>query len=99
MNTNWTPRASKNFEIIIQWLSTHWTNKELTNFIEQTELIIKQIEQNPYMFQSSKKNKNVRKAHINRLVSMFYKIYPQKKQIDILPLWDNRQSPKNNQYN
>ena len=59
MNINWTRRALANYDKIIQYLSLHWTKKELDNFIKELELVIEQIEQNPYMFQTS--NKNIRK--------------------------------------
>lgn len=98
MKVEWTPEAVETFEQIIENIYTYWTQKEVNNFIEQTEQAILQIQKNPYMFIASSKNKQVRKGFINRLSSMFYKVNLQNKEIEILSFWNNRQNPKENKY-
>jgi len=46
------------------------------------------------MFVATDRRRNVRKGFVNELVSMFYKVYPRKKEIELLRFWDNGQDPK-----
>jgi hypothetical protein len=46
------------------------------------------------MFVATEKRKNVRKGFVNNLVSLFYKVYPRKKEILLVKFHDNRQNPK-----
>jgi len=98
MNVNWTFQAVKSFERNIEWLEKHWTIKEIENFINDTELFIERIKQNPYIYEQSEKKKTVRKGLVNNIVSIFYRIRPQKKEIDILLFWDGRQNPDKLKY-
>lgn len=98
MRVNWTPEAVDTFKQIIENLNVYWTQKEINIFIEQTELIIRYIQQNPYLYKSTSKNKQVRKGFVNRLVSMFYKVNFDNKEIEIITFWNNRQDPKKNKF-
>ncbi len=94
MKITWTPRAMHSFLGIIDFINAKWTKKEVQNFVDQTEKLIGQISENPEMFVASGKRKNVRKGFVNELVSLFYKDYSRKKEIELLRFWDNRQDPK-----
>lgn len=98
MKVNWTPRAIQTFEKILTWLQENWTQREVDALIDQTEKIIKQIQQNPYLYKESSKNKQVRRGLVNQIVSLFYRVHPHKKEIDLLVFWDYRQNPEKNQY-
>ena len=50
------------------------------------------------MFKASSKNKIIRKGFVNNLVSLFYRVKPQKKEIELLLFWNNRQNPKKLKY-
>ncbi|PJA08084.1 MAG: hypothetical protein COX70_04650 [Flavobacteriales bacterium CG_4_10_14_0_2_um_filter_32_8] len=53
----WTPQAEKTFNNIVVYLEENWTKKEVLNFIEATENIIRHIARNSKMFrQSFRKN-------------------------------------------
>ena len=93
MKVNWTNQAIKSFELNIEWLIENWTDNETKNFIIQTEQLIARIKHNPYIYSQSNKQKSVRKARVNNIVSMFYIVRPRKKEINILLFWDNRQNP------
>ncbi|MEZ5197978.1 MAG: hypothetical protein R2764_16800 [Bacteroidales bacterium] len=43
------------------------------------------------MFEASGKKKNIRKGFITRHISLYYRIKPTKKEIELLSFWDNRQ--------
>lgn len=98
MIINWTPKAKKTFIDILNWLSVNWKNKETNKFINQTEDTIEQIKNNPYLYQASEKNEQIRRGIINHLVSLYYRIKPPKKEIDLLTFWDNRQNPTKNKF-
>lgn len=94
MKVTWTPRAIKSFNKIIDFLSESRTKKEIESFADQTDKVIERITENPYMFIATEKRKNVRRGLIGRLVSVFYRVKPRKKEIELLRFHDNRQDPK-----
>ncbi len=79
MKIIWTYTAKGTFAQILEYLLENWTTKEVDKFTEEVRNIISQIEGNPYMFEASSKNKSVRKGFVNSLVSLFYRVQPQKK--------------------
>jgi hypothetical protein len=46
------------------------------------------------MFEESKKKKNVRKGLISKHNTLYYRVKPRKKELQLLMFWDNRQDPK-----
>jgi len=94
MKVIWTPKALQSYFKIFNFLNERWTKKEVENFVNQTDKIIEQIAENPKMFVATGKRKNVRKGFVNNLVTLFYKVYPRKKEIELLRFYDNRQDPK-----
>jgi len=94
MKIIWTFTAKKSFTKILDYLFENWTNKEIQKFSEETRHILDQIVQNPYMFEASNNKSKVRKGFINELITLFYRIHPRKKEIQLLRFWDNRQNPK-----
>ena len=94
MKVIWTPKALQSYFNIFNFLNEKWTKREVENFVNQTDKLIGQIAENPKMFVATAKRKNVRKGLVNNLVSLFYKVYPRKKEIELLRFHDNRQDPK-----
>ena len=93
MKISWTPTARRTFFKVLEYLSKDWTIREIENFIDKTEQTIAQISANPYMFKSSKKKKSVRKGFITEYNSIYYRVKPRKKEIELITFWDNRQNP------
>lgn len=93
MTIVWTHTAKRSFTKILDYLFKNWTKKEVDTFAEETRKTLYLITENPYMFEASKKNKLVRKGFINNLTSIFYRIHPRNKEIQLLIFWDNRQNP------
>ena len=83
---------------IVDFLNKKWTKKEVDAFAEQTDKVIEQISENPYMFVATEKRKNTRKGLVNKLVSLFYKVKPRKKEIELLRFRDNRMDPNKIEY-
>lgn len=94
MKVIWSPKAIKSFDKIVDFLSERWTKKEIEAFVDQTDKVVEQIVENPYMFVATEKRKNVRKGLVNKLVSLFYRVKPRKKEIELLKFHDNRQDPE-----
>jgi len=60
--------------------------------------ILKLIKENPYLFESSVKIKNVRKCTITPQNKLFYRLKPTKKEIHLIMFWDNRRDPAKLKY-
>ena len=88
----WTDNALKELEQTIEYLEENWTERELRNLAESLEETITLISQNPLMFQSSKKKKDIRRAVILSLNSLYYRV--SKDSVEILSFFGNRQNPK-----
>lgn len=46
------------------------------------------------MFEASRMKKNVRKGFITKHNTLYYRIKPRKKEIELLVFWDNRKDTK-----
>jgi plasmid stabilization system protein ParE len=88
----WTDNALKELEQTIEYLEENWTERELRNLAESLEETITLISQNPLMFQSSKKKKDIRRAVILSLNSLYYRV--SEDSVEILSFFGNRQNPK-----
>jgi plasmid stabilization system protein ParE len=89
---HWTDNALRELELTIQFLEENWTEKELQNLARSLEETISLISQNPHIFQASKKRKDVRRAVILSLNSLYYRVAAD--QVEILSFFGNRQNPK-----
>lgn len=57
----WTPESINTFNKIIDYLESKWTPREVENFINATEIVVRFISANPKMFRKTNK-KNIREA-------------------------------------
>ncbi len=94
----WTNQALANVTSIVDYIKSKWTQKEFDNFLDEVERITKAIEHNPKLFRVSAKRKNMHLALITKHNMMIYQLQPNKKQINILLVWDTRQNPKQLKY-
>lgn len=93
MRISWTPTARKTYFKVLDHLSEEWTKRELENFIHEIESLLEMIKSNPEMFPASRTKKNVRKALIAKQNTLYYRIKPRKKELELITFWDNRQDP------
>ncbi|MEI6594399.1 MAG: hypothetical protein WCO28_02480 [Bacteroidota bacterium] len=91
----WSPESERTFFKVIEYLRLKWTEREVENFIEATENIIKYISVNPIMFRKTNK-KNIHEALITPHNLLIYKIYSDK--IFLITFYDTRQSPKKKKF-
>ncbi len=93
MKINWTPAALLTYFKVLDFIYRQWSIKEAENFVHLTEQTISKIAEYPYLFKASKRKKNVRKGFITEHNSLYYRVKPRKKEIEIISFWDNRQDP------
>jgi len=94
MKISWTPTAKRTYFKVLDYLAENWTKREVTNFMSEVESLLTQITDNPEMFQASRKKKNVRKALITKHNTLYYRIKPKNKELELITFWDNRQDPQ-----
>lgn len=87
-----TDFALKELENTVDYLEENWTDKELKNLAESIEETLILISQNPTLFQVSNVKKNIRRAVILSLNTLYYRIVND--QIEIISFFSNRQNPK-----
>ena len=88
----WTPKALSTFDGRIDYLTEHWTEKEISNFRERVKEYIETLKNEPFIG----KKGGIKYVHIGLIikeVSLFYRVKPIKKEIELLIFFDNRQNP------
>jgi len=94
MKISWTPTARKTYFHVLDYLEKTWTDREIQNFINEVENLLDMIAKNPKMFEKSGKKKNIRKGFITKHNTLYYRVMPKKKELQLLLFWDNRQDLK-----
>ncbi|MFA6400092.1 MAG: type II toxin-antitoxin system RelE/ParE family toxin [Salinivirgaceae bacterium] len=98
MTIIWTQRALSTYFKVADYLQEGWGETVLNNFAGEVEKVIKHIEETPNMFEVSKKYKDIRKGFITEHNTLYYRIKPRKKEIELLVFWDNRRDSKKRPY-
>ena len=98
VTVQWSDQAKKTYASNIEYLEKEWTNKEIKKFILRTEYVMLNIEGNPKLYSCSNKNKKIRKAIINKRITLHYHYYPIKKIVVLLSFWNNYQDSKKLKY-
>lgn len=89
----WTKRAEKGFAKIVEYLGTHFTDKEVRKFVRQTSDFLELLSQYPEMLENSK-SKSVRRGPINKYTILTYRIKPRRRQIELINIRSARQKPE-----
>jgi plasmid stabilization system protein ParE len=98
MTIRWTTKARSSYFEVLYYLEKAWTDKEIKNFISKVDQLLNQIEQNPEMFEESATKKNIRKGFISRYYTLYYRVKPRSKEVQLLVFWDNRMNPEKLDY-
>lgn len=93
MKISWTPKARRTYFEVLEHLEKAWTEREIQNFINEVDHLLEQIKKNPEMFEESRKKKNVRKGFVTKQNTLYYRVRPRKKELQLIVFWDNRQDP------
>ena len=85
-------RAMKKLDNLLVYLEKEWSIKVKNDFIVKLDKSLKQIQKLPDSFPESEKVKGLRKCVVTKQTTIFYKYT--ETSIDIVAIFDNRQSPK-----
>jgi hypothetical protein len=94
MEVIWSAKAKTTFFKVLDYLNENWTKKEMIQFNQRTQITINAIKKNPALFPGSAKNKEIRKAIVDKNNVFFYKIDTRQQKIYLLTFFDCRQNPK-----
>lgn len=89
----WSTRAENGYDKIMRYLAEEWTDKEISNFINETRLFLSLLEKNPKLLQPSRFRKNVYRGPMNPLTIVTYRVKPRKQQIELLNIRSSKQQP------
>jgi len=84
-------RAVETFDAICAQINERFGEKYEQRFEKSTIKVLELISQNPYLYQATKFDPNVRRALIDKISSVFYEV--RQDRIKVLFFWDNRQEP------
>lgn len=87
----WTKRASKNFDIILEYLEIEWGELVTKRFIKDVYDFLELLVEFPEIGSIENKEKGIRGFTLIKQINVFYRITSDK--IIILGLFDNRQNP------
>jgi len=90
-NIEWTNEAINNLDLIVEYLSIKWTDREIQKFFNKLDRSLNIISKNPFAFPSSKLKTKVRRCVLSKQTTIYYEI--RYSAIVILTLFDNRKSP------
>ena len=94
MEIIWSAKAKITFYSVIEYLNENWTKKEMIQFNQRSHITINAIRKNPQIFPASSKNKDVRRAIVDKNNSFYYKIDDRNQKIYLLTFFDSRQDPE-----
>jgi plasmid stabilization system protein ParE len=94
----WSSEALKSYDQNIQYLSKEWSPKEVDSFLKQTDYVLSRLQEQPRSFSPSPKSKSVRRARMNKYITLYYRYFIQRKQIILLSFWNTKQDPQKLKY-
>ncbi len=88
----WTNVALEELETTFDYLANNWTEKEIRKLAGKIENTVVMISRNPMLFQASGKERETRRAVIDKNNTLHYRI--QKESIEIFSFFSNKKNPK-----
>ena len=70
----WSARAKITYFNVLDYLIENWTRQELIQFNQRIHVTIKALQKNPDIFPVSSKNREIRKALVDKNNLLFYKV-------------------------
>lgn len=89
----WTRRAIRGFDSIVRYLEQHWTDREVRQFIRESDEFFALLSQYPELLQRTSKHKNVFRGPMNKFTVITYRVKPRKRQIQLINIRGARQRP------
>ncbi|MGQ7871165.1 type II toxin-antitoxin system RelE/ParE family toxin [Sunxiuqinia sp. sy24] len=94
MEVIWSAKARITYFKVLDYLQKSWSKKEMIQFSDKTEIIIRTLAKNPFIFVASSKQPTIRKATIDKNNSLFYQVDEKDQKIYLLTFFDNRRNPE-----
>ncbi|PWL28531.1 type II toxin-antitoxin system RelE/ParE family toxin [uncultured Roseivirga sp.] len=89
----WTTRAINGFEEIIEYLETHFTEREVRNFVRDTNEFFELLKEYPELLERTGKPSNVFRGALNKYTILTYRLKPRKGQIGLINIRAARKKP------
>ncbi|HAL80959.1 MAG TPA: hypothetical protein DCO83_00995 [Mucilaginibacter sp.] len=89
----WTKQAIRGYDKIINYLEENWSEKEVSNFVNEADRFFELLISHPEILQRTERHKNVYRGPINRLTIITYRVKPVNKQIELISIRGSRQKP------
>jgi plasmid stabilization system protein ParE len=91
VKVTFTKKAEKKLDEVVEHLEKKHSKKHADKFLKDFKHRLDLVKENPYMFEATPKSEQIRKGHVNKFISFFYRIYS--KTIRVLLVKDNRSEP------
>ncbi|MCF8233052.1 MAG: type II toxin-antitoxin system RelE/ParE family toxin [Bacteroidales bacterium] len=62
----WSQRAEKGYDRIINYLEKNWTDREISEFIKETNHFFELLKENPHLLEPTRNRRNLYRGPINR---------------------------------
>ncbi len=89
----WTKRAENGYAGIVKYLTERWTEKEVRNFVRETAIFFRFLQNHPRMLPSSDVYKNLHRGPMNKLTIVTYRYDERKNIITLINIRDARKKP------
>ncbi len=90
----WLPEAEATFKANLDYLERGWDNNTRNKFVHSTEEVLRKIRKNPKSFPLHRPASDVRKAIINKRISLFYRPKGDKT-VELMTFWSSYRDPQN----
>lgn len=91
MKITFTKKAEEKLEEVNDYLKKEHSKKHADEFLKDFKHKLDLVKENPYMFKATPQSDKIRKGHVNKFISFFYRVYT--KTIRVLLVKDNRSKP------
>lgn len=88
----WTEHALEELTLTFSYLKTNFSNAEIARLAGKIESVLHNISIFPELHPTSTDSKNVRRAIVAKFNTMYYRVNIDKKQIEIISFFSNRQN-------
>lgn len=89
----WSKKAEITFNENLIYLKENWTVNEMRILTQKVDQVIVEIKKNTSMYEPWEHDKKIRKAFINKHITMYYEIFTDSIYIHVF--WNKHQNPEN----
>ncbi len=94
----WSPKALKSYEEILQYIEGEFNDIAVQKFVRKTLTMLAHIARDPAMFRKSDKGKHKHIVVVTEKTTLYYRVKPRKREVQLLLFWDNRRNPNHLDY-